>query len=97
MLLINLDYFGVLVDNKLKFDTYVAQQCLAINRRLFNSKKLSFLPQEVRMTFFKAFILTTASHYFFNHLKYSYERTQKKGFCFGLLAPKSHEWKYSIM
>ena len=23
---------GVLVDNKLKFDAYVAQQCLAINR-----------------------------------------------------------------
>jgi len=30
---------GVLADNKLKFDTYVAQQCLAINRRLFNIKK----------------------------------------------------------
>jgi len=48
---------GVLVDNKLKFDTYVAQQCLAMNRRLFNIKKLFFLPQEVKMTFFKAFIL----------------------------------------
>jgi len=24
---------GVLVENKLKFDAYVAQQCLAINRR----------------------------------------------------------------
>ena len=45
---------GVLVDNKLKFDTYVTQQCLAINRRLFNIKKLFFLPQEVKMTFFKA-------------------------------------------
>ena len=51
---------GVLVDNKLKFDTYVAQQSLAINRRLFNIKKLFILPQEVKMTFFKAFILTLA-------------------------------------
>ncbi len=43
---------GVLVENKLKFDAYVAQQCLAINRRLFNIKKLFFLPQEVKMTFY---------------------------------------------
>jgi len=45
-----------LIINK-KFDAYVAQQCLPINRRLFNIKKLFFLPQEVKMTFFKAFIL----------------------------------------
>jgi hypothetical protein len=54
---------GVLVDNKLKFDTYAAQQYLAINKRLFNIKKLFFLPKEVKMTFFKAFILPSIDYY----------------------------------
>jgi hypothetical protein len=48
---------GVLVNNKLKFDTYIAQQCLAINRRLFNIKKYILLATRSSMTFFKAFIL----------------------------------------
>ena len=67
---------GVLVDNKLKFDAYVAQQCLAINRRLFNIKKLFFLPQEVKMTFFKAFILPSFDYCISLALYYSKKSLQ---------------------
>jgi hypothetical protein len=68
---------GVLVDNKLKFDAYVAQQCLAINRRLFNIKKLFFLSQEVKMTFFKAFILPSFDYYISLALYYIVKRVNK--------------------
>jgi hypothetical protein len=77
---------GVLVDNKLKFDTYVAQQYLAINKRLFNIKKLFFLPQEVKMTFFKAFILPSFDYCISLALYYSKKSLQKlcKSFYFCL-------------
>ncbi len=68
---------GVLVDNKLKFDAYVAQQCLAINRRLFNIKKLFFLSQEVKMTFFKAYILPSFDYCISLALYYIVKRVNK--------------------
>jgi hypothetical protein len=43
---------GVLVDNKLKLNAYVAQQYLAIKRRLFTIKNLFFLTIEVIIIFF---------------------------------------------
>jgi exonuclease III len=48
---------GVCLDNKLLFEDFVAQQCKAISGRLFSIKRLFFLPFEVKLTFFKAFIL----------------------------------------
>jgi len=56
---------------------YVAQQCLAINRRLFNIKKLFFLPQEVKMTFFKAFILPSFDYCISLALYYSKKSLRK--------------------
>ena len=48
---------GVILDNKLNFNLYVAQQCLIINRKLFSIKRLFYLPQATKLQFFKAFLL----------------------------------------
>ena len=48
---------GVLIDNKLHFNDYVNQQCISINKKLFAIKRLFYLPFEVKMQFFKTFIL----------------------------------------
>ena len=48
---------GVLIDNKLNFNAYVAQQCLAINRKLYAINRLFYLSFEVKLQFFKTFIL----------------------------------------
>ena len=48
---------GVMLDNKLKFDLFISQQCLAINRRLYQNKRSFFLPNDVKLVYFKAFIL----------------------------------------
>jgi hypothetical protein len=48
---------GVTIDNKLTFDDFVAQQCSSINKRLYMIKRHFYLPEEVKLTFFKSFIL----------------------------------------
>ena len=48
---------GVLLDNKLNFNAYVAQQCLSINKKLYSIKRLFYLPFNVKLQFFKSFIL----------------------------------------
>jgi hypothetical protein len=48
---------GVTIDNNLNFDAFVAQQCSSINQRLYIIKRQYYLPEKVKTTFFKAFIL----------------------------------------
>ena len=48
---------GVLIDNKLHFNDYVNQQCISINKKLFAIRRLFYLSFEVKMQFFKTFIL----------------------------------------
>ena len=48
---------GVTIDRKLTFRDHVSQQCNAINRKLFAIKRMFYLSNEVRLQFFKTFIL----------------------------------------
>ena len=48
---------GVLIDDKLNFNDYINKQCLSINRKMHAIKKLFYLPFEVKLQFFKTFIL----------------------------------------
>jgi hypothetical protein len=48
---------GVVIDNKLKFDKFIGQQCANIYKRLYSIKRLFFLPHKVKVLFFKAFIM----------------------------------------
>jgi hypothetical protein len=48
---------GVVIDDKLNFIKHVSEQCLKINRKLFCIKLLFFLPNSVKIQFFKSFIL----------------------------------------
>lgn len=48
---------GVQIDSRLNFLSFVEQQRLAINKRLYSIKRLFYLPNEVKLLFFKAFIL----------------------------------------
>ncbi len=47
---------GVLIDYKLNFKEYT-QQCLVINRKLYSINRFFYLPYEVKLQFFKSFIL----------------------------------------
>ena len=48
---------GVMIDNKLNFNQHVNQQCISINRKLHAIKSLFYLPFQVKLQFFKTFIL----------------------------------------
>ena len=48
---------GVIVDNKLRFNAHVAHQCMMINKKLYMIKRLFHLPSQVKLQFFKSFIL----------------------------------------
>ena len=64
---------GVLIDDKLNFQSYVAQQCLNINRKLFSIKRIFYLSFAVKLQFFKSFILPLFDYgislsIYYNHL-----------------------------
>jgi hypothetical protein len=48
---------GVIIDNDLNFIQHVAETRIAVNKRLFSIKRLFFLSHNVRLQFFKSFIL----------------------------------------
>ena len=48
---------GVTLDNRLKFDQFVYDQVKSINKKLYSIRRLFYLPFEVKLLFFKAFIL----------------------------------------
>ena len=48
---------GVIIDDKLDFQSFTAQTCLNINRKLYSINRLFYLPFSVKLQFFKAFIL----------------------------------------
>jgi hypothetical protein len=48
---------GVILDNKLNFIQHIGLQCTSINKKLFAIKRMFFLPFDVKLQFFKSFIL----------------------------------------
>lgn len=48
---------GVTLDEKLNFGDFIASQRLAINRRLYSIRRIFYLPFDVKLLFFKTFIL----------------------------------------
>ena len=48
---------GVTIDNKLHFKTHVDQVASAINRKLYAIKRVFYLSRDVKIQFFKSFIL----------------------------------------
>jgi hypothetical protein len=48
---------GVTIDNKLQFNKFVSLQCSQINKKMYFIKKLFYLPFEVKIQFFKTFLL----------------------------------------
>ena len=48
---------GVTIDNKLQFNKFVSLQCSQINKKMYSIKKLFYLPFEVKIQFFKTFLL----------------------------------------
>jgi hypothetical protein len=48
---------GVIIDSKLDFSQQLNQQCMSINRKLHAIKSLFYLPFEVKLQFFKTFIM----------------------------------------
>ena len=55
---------GVILDNKLNFNLYVAQQCLIINRKLFSIKRLFYLPQAIKLQFFYRILIMVFRYQF---------------------------------
>jgi hypothetical protein len=49
---------GITIDNKLDFGKYAGDIKLAVNKRMFSINKLFYLPFEVKLQFFKSFLLT---------------------------------------
>ena len=48
---------GIWLDSKLSFSLHVAKTCLQINRKLYSIKNIFYLSSEVKLQFFKTFIL----------------------------------------
>jgi hypothetical protein len=48
---------GIIIDDKLQFIEHVSNQCLMINKRLYSISRLFYLPFDVKIHFFKSFIL----------------------------------------
>ena len=48
---------GVLIDSKLNFEQNVSQLRIQVNRKIYSIKKLFFLPLEIKIQFFKTFIV----------------------------------------
>jgi hypothetical protein len=48
---------GFIIDQKFDFQSHVAHLCLTINRKLHSIKRLFYLPFQVKLQFFKSFIL----------------------------------------
>ena len=48
---------GVIIDNKLVFTSHVAHTCLTINVKLYSINRLFYLPFNVKLQFFKSFLL----------------------------------------
>jgi hypothetical protein len=53
----NFKLLGVTIDNKLQFNKFVSLQCSQINKKIYSIKKLFYLPFEVKIQFFKTFLL----------------------------------------
>jgi hypothetical protein len=53
----NFKLLGVTIDNKLQFNKFVSLQCSQINKKMYSIKKLFYLPFEVKIQFFKTFLL----------------------------------------
>ena len=48
---------GVTIDNKLTFNAFASIQCNQINKKMYTIKRLFYLPFEVKIQFFKTFLL----------------------------------------
>ena len=48
---------GVTIDNKLTFNAFASIQCNQINKKMYTIKRLLYLPFEVKIQFFKTFLL----------------------------------------
>ena len=48
---------GVTIDNELTFKQHIVNICKSVNKKLFSIKKIFYLPFNVRLQFFKTFIL----------------------------------------
>ena len=48
---------AVLIDSKLNFEQNVSQLRIQVNRKIYSIKKLFFLPLEIKIQFFKTFIV----------------------------------------
>ena len=48
---------GVIIDEKIDFQPHTAQTCLTLNRKLYSIKRLFYLPFQVKIQFYKSFIL----------------------------------------
>ena len=53
----NFKLLGFIIDNKLDFKLHVAKTSLTINRKLHSIKRLFYLPFNLKIQFFKSFIL----------------------------------------
>jgi hypothetical protein len=54
---------GVTIDSELKFKQHVVNIFKSVNKKLFRIKKLFYLPFNVRLQFFKTFILPLFDYY----------------------------------
>ena len=53
----NFKLLGIYIDNNLMFDTHVKNICLSINKKLYAIKRLFQLSLQVKLQFFKSFIM----------------------------------------
>ena len=53
----NFKLLGILIDNKFSFHDYVKNLIKTVNAKLFSYKKMFYLSKNVKLQFFKSFIM----------------------------------------
>lgn len=85
---------GVTLDNRLKFDQFVYDQIKAINKKLYSIRRLFYLPFDVKLLFFKAFILPSFDYCISLSLYFNRYLNEKLGRMFYLVLAKLLRFKF---
>ena len=88
---------GVNLDNRLNFEAHAYEQSNVINKRIYSIKRMFFLPFNLKMTFFKAFILPYFDYCISLSIYFSHNALKKFNKTYYLCLHKLFGFKFNNM
>ena len=88
---------GVNLDNRLNFESHAYEQSNVINKRIYSIKRMFFLPFNLKMTFFKAFILPYFDYCISLSIYFSHNALKKFNKTYYLCLHKLFGFKFNNM